>query len=219
MESWVEFRGQTLFATYNHLLLFKDSNTQGLNQILDFPNFCFSNSRFSNMPCCFSTNVQAAFVLGIIGVVLNLVSCCFAIVTGEGKIGFGILGALISAILVYGAHARNYIAIQAIQLSLILHSVGEVIFTIIASVKSKRKYSFSCLLNEDKYISWFLVPSCNREMQGSWILGTAFIVKSQSRSKTFQKFSFLALLHNFAINSHDVPYPNLSNLTNHSTWK
>ena len=105
------------------------------------------------MPCCFSTNVQAAFVLGIIGVVLNLVSCCFAVVTGEGKIGFGILGALISAILVYGAHARNYIAIQAIQLSLILHSVGEVIFTIIASVKSKRKYSFSCLLNEDKYIS------------------------------------------------------------------
>ena len=44
-------------------------------------------------------------------------------------------------------------------------------------------------------------------------MGTAFIVKSQSRSKTFQKFSFLALLHNFAINSHDVPYPNLSNLT------
>ena len=94
------------------------------------------------MPYCCATNVQAAFVLGIIGVVLNLVYCCFAIVTGEGKIGFGILGALISAILVYGAHVRNYQAIQAIQLSLILHSVGEVIFTIIAAVKNKRKLHF-----------------------------------------------------------------------------
>ena len=94
------------------------------------------------MPYCCATNVQAAFVLGIIGVVLNLVSCCFAIVTGEGKIGFGILGALISAILVYGAHVRNYQAIQAIQLSLILHSVGEVIFTIVAAVKNKRKLHF-----------------------------------------------------------------------------
>ena len=94
------------------------------------------------MPYCCATNVQAAFVLGIIGVVLNLVYCCFAIVTGEGKIGFGILGALISAILVYGAHARNYQAIQAIQISLILHSVGEVIFTIIAAVKNKRKLHF-----------------------------------------------------------------------------
>ena len=82
------------------------------------------------MPCCFSTNVQAAFVLGIIGVVLNLVSCCFAIVTGEGKIGFGILGALISAILVYGAHVRNHKAILIWMILDILQSIGHAIYTI-----------------------------------------------------------------------------------------
>ena len=92
------------------------------------------------MPCCCATNVQAAFVLGIIGIIGNLVSCCFALETGEGGIAIGIAGALISAILVYAAHVRNYKAIQAIQLSLILHCVGEVIFTIVVSVKSKRKY-------------------------------------------------------------------------------
>ena len=87
------------------------------------------------MPCCGATNVKATFVLGIIGIVLNLFLCCYGIVTfyidvkevygigmikfpiitneftlslyGYGGVTFGIVCALMSAILVYGAYARS----------------------------------------------------------------------------------------------------------------
>ena len=42
---------------------------------------------------------------------------------------------------------------------------------------------------------WFLVPKCNHEMQGSWILGTVFSVKPRNGSKSFQKSTFWALFH------------------------
>ena len=47
-------------------------NEKLLNVVL---NSRLSNSSFSKMPCCCATNVQAAFVLGIINIVLNLGLC------------------------------------------------------------------------------------------------------------------------------------------------
>ena len=38
------------------------------------------------MPCCCKTNVQAAFVLGIIGIVVNLVGCVD--ITGKFQMKF-----------------------------------------------------------------------------------------------------------------------------------
>ena len=83
------------------------------------------------MPCCCKTNVQAAFVLGIIGIVLSLASCLYEIYHfSGGGIFLGIVGALISAILVYGAHVRNHKAILIWMILDILQSIGHAIYTI-----------------------------------------------------------------------------------------
>ena len=81
------------------------------------------------MPCCCETNVQAAFVLGIIGIVFSLCFCAFPPYTGGG-IFLGIVGALISAILVYGAHVRNRKAILIWMILDILETIGDTIYTI-----------------------------------------------------------------------------------------
>ena len=64
-------------------------------------------------PCCFSSNVQAAKVLGILLVVLNLLYCLGTDEYGHRttNVVYGILGALISGILVFGAIKRNSKAI------------------------------------------------------------------------------------------------------------
>ena len=86
------------------------------------------------MPCCCETNVQAAFVLGIIGIVFSLCFCAFPPYTGGG-IFLGIVEALISAILIYGAHKRNHKAILISIILLILECVGEVIYAIYTAAK------------------------------------------------------------------------------------
>ena len=91
------------------------------------------------MSSCGATNVKVTFVLGIIGIVLNLFLCCYGIVTfyidvneiygigmfkfpiitndftlslyGYAGVTFGIVCSLMSAILVYGAYARSRKAI------------------------------------------------------------------------------------------------------------
>ena len=111
------------------------------------------------MPCCCATNVQAAFVLGIIGVVLNLAETSYSIVTGEGHIVMGILGALISAFLVLGSYLRNHKFIKSSMFNILVHCVCVVILEIVASVKSKRKYAFPCLSNESTHTFcdfWFM---------------------------------------------------------------
>ena len=103
------------------------------------------------MPCCCATNVQAAFVLGIIGVVLNLAETSYSIVTGEGHIALGILGALISAFLVLGSYLRNHKFLKSSMINILVHCVCVVILEIVASVKNKRKYAFPCLLTESTH--------------------------------------------------------------------
>ena len=88
------------------------------------------------MPCCCKDNVQACFVLGIILVVLNLLSSfglIFACISDEGMYPYlliGIFGALVSGLLIYGAHKRNR---TAILIWMVLTIIG-VIGLIIASV-------------------------------------------------------------------------------------
>merc|ERR1711988_1881933 len=80
-------------------------------------------------PCCCSSNIQAAKVLGIIFVVLSLLSC----VSGNGGwlqfIISGIIGALINALLVYGAHTRSS---QAILVWIILAIIECIIIAVLA---------------------------------------------------------------------------------------
>ena len=83
------------------------------------------------MPCCCKTNVQAAFVVGILGIVLSLCICFQEIYHfSGGGIFVGIVGALISAILVFGAHVRNHKAILIWMILSILTIVGDGIYTI-----------------------------------------------------------------------------------------
>ena len=110
------------------------------------------------MTCCGATNVKGTFVLGIIGIVLNLFLCCYGIVTfyidvnekygigmfkfpiitneftlslyGYGGVTFGIVCALMSAILVYGAYARSRKAILIGMIFSILESIAGVTYII-----------------------------------------------------------------------------------------
>ena len=98
-------------------------------------------------PCCratyknpFATNIRAAFVLGIIGMVFHLIFCgtwSIPIMTGistswvgYGGVAIGIVYTLISAILIYGARARNRTAILVWICFAILECIGLVITTI-----------------------------------------------------------------------------------------
>ena len=94
-------------------------------------------------PCCCSSNVQAAKVLGIIFVVLSLLSC----LTEQGgsytySIIGGIAGALIWGILVYGAVKRSSTAILVWMVLAILLCIyyavfaGLAIITIVAGAAS-----------------------------------------------------------------------------------
>ena len=126
------------------------------------------NSRLSNMPCCGATNVKTAFVLGIIGIVLNLFLCCYGIVTfyidvrelhgiglfkfpiitneftlslyGYGGVTFGIVCALMSAILVYGAYVRKHKEILIWMFIAIVQCTADVILFIMLCVGIKGMY-------------------------------------------------------------------------------
>ena len=98
------------------------------------------------MTCSCATNVQAAFILGIIGMVFHLIligilagimsEILTGILTGilwYGGITVGIVYALISAILVYGAYARNRAAILIWIIFAILECIGALLILIIIS--------------------------------------------------------------------------------------
>ena len=102
--------------------------------------------RFPKMTCSCATNVQTAFILGIIGIVFHLifVGILAGILIGistttriptrilwYGGITVGIFYALISAILVYGAYARNRAVILIWIIFAILECVGAVLILII----------------------------------------------------------------------------------------
>ena len=114
------------------------------------------------MTCCGATNVKGTFVLGIIGIVLNLFLCCYGIVTfyidvnekygigmlkfpiitneftlslyGYGGATFGIVCALMSAILIYGAYARSRKAILIGMIFSILEFIAGVTYIIVICV-------------------------------------------------------------------------------------
>ena len=114
------------------------------------------------MTCCGATNVKGTFVLGIIGIVLNLFLCCYGIVTfyidvnekygigmlkfpiitneftlslyGYGGVTFGIVCALMSAILVYGAYSRSRKAILIGMIFSILEFIAGVTYIIVICV-------------------------------------------------------------------------------------
>jgi len=78
------------------------------------------------LECC-KDNVQACFVLGMVFAGLNILFCLFG---DASHILSGIYGALVSGILIYGAHKRNR---TAILIWMVLTIIG-VIGLIIASV-------------------------------------------------------------------------------------
>ena len=95
----------------------------------------------------FATNIRGAFVLGIIGMVFHLIFCViWSIMTaishpkgygayiGYGGVAIGIVYSLISAILIYGARARNQTAILVWICFAILECIGLFIFTIAVCV-------------------------------------------------------------------------------------
>ena len=89
------------------------------------------------MPCCCATNVQAAFVLGIIGIIVNLISCG----NGGWGIALGILGALAYGILVYGAYVRKRKEILIWMFIAIVQCTGDVILFIMLCVGIKGMYT------------------------------------------------------------------------------
>ena len=80
------------------------------------------------------TNLQTAFTLGIINLVLNLMKCLVAIAEGsDGKIiADGIIGALICGLLIYGAHQHKTFPITIWMILSIIESIflGKVIYSL-----------------------------------------------------------------------------------------
>ena len=91
------------------------------------------------MPCCCATNVQAAIVLGIIGIILSLISCGETPISGRG-IALGILGAIRYAILVYGAYVRKHKEILFWMIFSTMLCILNFIHFIILCVKNKGIY-------------------------------------------------------------------------------
>ena len=83
------------------------------------------------MPCCCATNVEAAFVLGIVLAVLNGLSCFNE---DPEVIANGIIGAVIHCTLIFGAHKRNSTAILVWMVLAILECIVFAIFAILAVV-------------------------------------------------------------------------------------
>ena len=105
------------------------------------------------MPACcrvtyknpFATNIRGAFVLGIISMVFHLIFCViwsimigilpmkgYDAYIGYGGVAAGIVYSLISAVLIYGARARNQTAILVWICFAILECIGLFITTIAA---------------------------------------------------------------------------------------
>ena len=83
------------------------------------------------MPCCCKTNVKAAYILGIIFVILSLLGCLGGDL--QSIIG-GIVSAVINGILVFGAHKRNSTAILVWIILAIIQCIVFLIFGILAII-------------------------------------------------------------------------------------
>ena len=77
-----------------------------------------------------ATNVQTAFVLGIVLAVLSLIGC------GNGSNGIikGIIDVIIHCILIFGAHTRNSTAILVWMVLAILSCIGYVILVVLGVI-------------------------------------------------------------------------------------
>lgn len=87
-------------------------------------------------PCCCSSNIQAAKVLGIIFIVCSLFNCLGtdANESRTSNIVTGLVGALISGLLVYGASKRNSTAILVWMILAIIECIVFAILAILAIV-------------------------------------------------------------------------------------
>ena len=87
-------------------------------------------------PCCCSSNIQAAKVLGIIFIVCSLLNCLGTDANGSrtSNIVGGLVGALISGLLVYGASKRNSTAILVWMILAIIECIVFAILAILAIV-------------------------------------------------------------------------------------
>ena len=83
------------------------------------------------MLCCCATNVEAAFVLGIVLAVLNGLSCFNE---DPEVIANGIIGAVIHCTLIFGAHKRNSTAILVWMVLAILSCIGLAIIAILGII-------------------------------------------------------------------------------------
>ena len=79
------------------------------------------------MPCCCATNVNAAFVLGIVLAALSFIG----LANGQYGIINGIIGVIIHCVLVFGAHTRNSTAILVWMILAILSCIGYAILTVV----------------------------------------------------------------------------------------
>merc|ERR1711973_795318 len=93
------------------------------------------NSKMAG-PCCCSSNIQAAKVLGIIFIVCSLLNCLGTDANGSrtSNIVGGLVGALISGLLVYGASKRNSTAILVWMILAIIECIVFAILAILAIV-------------------------------------------------------------------------------------
>merc|ERR1712223_698734 len=103
------------------------TNSNILLQLYDY-------KRITKMPrvleCC-KDNVQACFVLGIVFAGLNVLFCLFG---DASNILYGIYGALVSGILIYGAHKRNRTAILIWMVLTIIGVIGLIVVSVLAII-------------------------------------------------------------------------------------
>ena len=82
-------------------------------------------------PSCCATNIKAAFVLGIVLVILSVLVCF------EGSLETiinGILCGIIHCILIFGTHARNSTAVLVWMVLAILSCIGNAIMAVMAII-------------------------------------------------------------------------------------
>ena len=111
------------------------------------------------MPCCCTTNIKAAYVLGIVltGVSLVPVLAWFF----PPAIIYGILSALVHGILVFGTYKRHTIAILVWMVLACLSCIGVAIFAIVFMVLTEAEYEAGFILG----------------ILGSWILVHVWAIK------------------------------------------
>jgi len=94
-------------------------------------NFFFRITKMPRVLECCKDNVQACFVLGMVFAGLNILFCLFG---DASHILSGIYGALVSGILIYGAHKRNRTAILIWMVLTIIGVIGLIVVSVLAII-------------------------------------------------------------------------------------